>query len=192
MIRKRDWNPSVYDEKKIPYGTQWDKEEPDWYEYLETMVDAIKNGYCDNILKQLAKAIFDRRDVLMGREPGTSFTGKPITDTEGNTHQVINKEDAPLGKLRLRPVIASTTEPTFTVKGKTYLKKDLIGKTIQIPASINVKYVQGLKVRVLGVGEQRVKIAWLDLPREGSSYRKAHDAGNPTFLPLVALEDVLA
>jgi hypothetical protein len=173
-------------------------EQQEWTEYLGEMKDAIERGLCDEILKQIARAVFDRRDIINGKEPGTSFKGRPKSAIkDANDLDVAAKDpanalaggDVFTGKV---PQVDGTKHDSIVnINGKEYYKHDIVGLVIRIPNNLNPKYVRGLRVRVTGVGTQRAKVEWVDLPPEGSRFRQTADDMRPTFLPLSTLNSVL-
>lgn len=180
----------------------YDGEQQEWTDWLGEFEDAVTRGLCDDILKEMARMIFDRRDVMQGKKPGTSFRNMkplpkeangngsaPVVAVKGGTAQFAS-DGTFVGKVAPMP---SGTRGGVEINGKTYLRKEIVGLTIRVPKQGgNVPdYVRGLRVAVTGVGEKRAKVTWVDMPKEGSAWRKDADAGKPTFLPLSSLTDIL-
>lgn len=174
-------------------------EQQEWTDWLGEFEDAVKRGLCDEILRDMARLIFDRRDVMQGKKPGSSFKGltdapksngeAPVVNVKGGTAQFA-ADGTFVGKVQ---PVQSGARGGVEINGKTYLRRDIIGLTIRVPkAATNVpSYVHGLRVAVTGVGEKRAKVTWVDMPKEGSAWRKDADNGKPTFLPLSSLTDIL-
>lgn len=192
----------------------FDGEWADWQEeWPETLTDAIQRGMMDDYLKRLARAIFDRRDILTGKTPGTSFEGKDEDQLEqeanapehvaavrrGRTVKatVGAAQPAFTGELRLSSVLPlgdATGVPVadvFGYAGNTYLKASVKGQVIRIPATYETDYLRGLQVRIKGVGPKRVMVEFIELPPRGTTWRKMHADKKPVFLSYDAITPFL-
>ncbi len=185
----------------------YDGEQQSFEDDLPTYIDAIARGMCDNVLRDIARAVFDRRDVLQGKEPGTSFRGpKPkkgmLPPRPGSNVMPSGASDAT--KDRYTDTQGTFISKVATVKEETagsvllignhYLRKDLLGLVIKVPQNINPAQIRGLRIRVKGVGDKRVMFEFVDLPPEGSSFRKMLDdpkKTEPFFLPHEVLRPIL-
>ena len=175
----------------------WIGEEGDWQ---NTLTDAIQRGMFDTMLKPLARAIFDRRDVLTGKTPGESFKGadpeedsaeqKPaLTATLGQPVQAfVGKDAVPAA---IHPVVPGYTGTTFTHNGLVYARRNVIGKVTVIPSSVDTDYLRGLKVKIKGCGPKMLSVEFIDLPPVGTTWRKKHDDKKPCFLPYSIIESHL-
>lgn len=177
-------------------------EAQEWTDWLGEFEDAVKRGLCDEILKDMARLIFNRRDVMQGKDEGTSFRNFTPIPKNGLANGAAPNVAAPgkggtaqfdpqgtfVGKVQ---AVAKGTRGSVEVNGRYYLRKEIVGLTIRVPMTLNPIYVRGLRVKVEGVGEKRAKVKWVDLPKEGSKWRADADAGKPCFLPLSSLTDIL-
>lgn len=178
---------------------KYDGEKDSWTAWLGELEDACERGLLDDILRDVAKAIFNRRDVLQGKPPGTSFTEqvkvkagealpKPKLKPRAESSKAALATGTFTGKV---PAVQPQEKVTVEVGGKHYVRKEVVGKTITVPDHINPPYVRGLRVKIKGVGEKKAMIEWIDLPPENTTWRKDHDAKKPCFLPHSALSDIL-
>ena len=204
--------PTSKDKPNAPFNVVelFDGEWADWQEeWPETLTDAIQRGMMDGYLKRLARAIFDRRDVLNGNGPGTSFEGKDEDAEEpeasvpehvtsvrrGSTVKATVGAAQPAfgGDLKRGSVPSlprgHTVLPVdvFSFAGNDYLKSAVKGKEINIPATYETDYLRGLRVKIKGVGPKRVMVEFIDLPPRGTTWRKMHDDKKPVFLSYEAI-----
>ncbi len=186
-------------------GKGWSEVQPDeyaeegeewWGSFFETdLKPAIAAGHLDGILRELARAVFDRRDVKMGQSPGHSFRNAKDGPKDGPLPPVVqggstqvDVQGVFVGKVF--PVQADSGG-SVQIEGAWYRKADFRGLIIRIPMTQDPSYIRGLRVRLIGVGDKRARIEWVDLPKDGSDYRRRADEGQPVFLPLRTLTDIL-
>lgn len=194
---------------KANYGPDLKKNQQEWEDYLGEMTESIDNGYFDTILKEMARAIFDRRDVINGEAPGYSFrngenrSAPPLHNPSPNigqsaamnSSQLVDPQGVFVGLITPITDDAQWNSIPAThqviIDNKCYDKRDIVGKTIRMPMKVNPSYVRALKIKVIGVGDKRAKVEWVDLPKAGSKYRDLADQGKPVFVPLDSLKDML-
>lgn len=182
----------------------WNGEEGDWQ---NTLCDAIQRGMFDTMLKPLARAIFDRRDVLTGKTPGESFKGVTEDPEEDSAEQKpahVASVRATVGQARpafqsdvtladsIHPVPNGYTGKTFAHNGSNWPRDAFIGKTFRIPASVDTDYLRGLLVKIKGCGPKMVSVEFLELPPKGTTWRTKHDDKKPCFLPYSTVESHMA
>lgn len=172
----------------------WNGEEGDWQ---ATLCDAIQRGMFDSMLKPLARAIFDRRDVITGKTPGESFQGadpeedsaeqKPALHSGPPYTPLVPQADVTLAR-EVTPVPNGTFAKTFTHAGYQWDRADFIGKTFRIPATVDTDYLRGLLVKIKGCGPKMVSVEFIELPPKGTTWRTKHDEKKPCFLPYSTVE----
>jgi hypothetical protein len=194
-------------------------EQDEWTEFLPEFEDAVERGLCDEVLKQMARALFDRRDVLMDRAPGTSFVRRdqapprpngngrskykpsdndPMYSPDGMPIAAVpvDAEGVFVGKVALATDMqlagAKNQKEIATVNGKRYMKSDIKNLVVRVPEGVKPDYIKGLRVRITGVGDSRCKCEWVDLPPTGTKLRTMADNNEPLFLVIDTLKEILA
>lgn len=170
----------------------YEGEKESWTNFLGELEDACQRGLMDDILRPVAKAIFDRRDVLQGKPPGTSFRGpnNPPPADETNKSDQVSVEVLFTGKIQ---PLSGDSEGTVEIGGKHYARTDIIGKNIRLPKTVKPSSVAVHRVRIIGVGPKKVMVKWIDAPPHHSTLRAAYDKDpkQPAFLTHSALDDIL-
>lgn len=190
----------------------------EWDRFLPDLVESIEQGLLDQHLRAVARALFARRDAIKGTQTVMPEEGHP--DVAFSEPQVKIGVKGSKGRLRAKtravkarpqtnarvPVtlphwVRPTMQPfdaqlMFRYEGRNYLRSDVIGATIRIPADAfkgGESTYNGMLVKITGVGPRAVKVLLQeDNERASERTRKAFANGDPVFMPHSILHNILA
>ncbi len=190
-------------------------------EFSQWIIDVLDKGYLDSYIKEIGRALFNRRDVLLGNPPkaptptpmqlpqgGTKqtppqFTPKkkgfydpnaPFASDEPAGNVSANNSPVPTADNKVQPVSASLlTSDTnhFVYRGKYYPKDAFKGKEFAMPYTVNPKYMTGVTYIVTGVGNKRLKVKLTSEPKVGTRFHNCYLQGTAVFLPLSYIAQLL-
>lgn len=133
-----------------------------------TLLNDIQSGVYDSHLKDIAMAVFLRRDTLQGTH---SFTTAAKEYAE-NMYQTLTVQTpvipgmaTPSGNVHLLPKSVSSagqyrTSQTFNYRGQSFYRSDLEGKTFEVPANYPIVELQGHIMLIVKVATKRVMLQW--------------------------------
>lgn len=174
---------------------------PNIIEVKQLFIANIEEGYYDKDLKILARAIFNRKNVIDGLPP-EPIRKAPAPDNTTNTVEPVEPIDKPMKKdyyrkakskvfvnpeplpstvLKMTPKHVQSTTPAMmiTFNGNHYLKSQFVGKSFALPATMRLKLLRGVMVVITGIGDNKVKAMFIDKPRQKKGqwidYYKEHE-----------------
>ena len=133
----------------------------EWREYMPSLFEAMRDGYLDRFLRPMARGALVRYSALMQIAEPSLVRNVQRPDT------TIFEADAPSPTKMVEYPVAPADGPvpnqTWEYKGKSYWRRDLIGRQLTLPSDAPSK-LGGCKALIIGLGNVKVKIVIVEVP----------------------------